>query len=87
MNSTPIPRLVSARHLGAHRVWLKFQDGLEGTVDLARELDGEVFEPLHDPVYFARFGVDGTLTWPNGADFAPEFLYDLVAGNRRSGAA
>jgi hypothetical protein len=74
--------VVAARHLGGHRVWLRFDDGLEGEFDLARELDGEVFEPLRDPAYFARFSVDDTLTWPNGADFAPEFLHDCVARQR-----
>jgi hypothetical protein len=41
-----------------------------------------VFKPLHDPAYFARMTVDpvgGTVVWPNGADFAPEALYNLEA--------
>ncbi len=70
--------VVAARHLGAHRVWLRFDDGLEGEVDLAALLDGEIFEPLRDPAFFARFHVDDTFEWPNGADFAPEFLYERV---------
>ena len=77
-----IPHLIDARHLGAHRVWLRFDDGVEGPVDLADELWGEVFEPLRDPTYFARFTVDQTLVWPNGADFAPEFLHERVRAAR-----
>lgn len=68
--------LVEARYQGAFRVWLRFDDGVEGDVDLSTELDGEIFTPLRDPDYFARFEVDDTLVWPNGADFAPEFLYE-----------
>jgi hypothetical protein len=71
--------VVAARYLGGHRVWLRFDDGLEGETDLAGELDGEVFEPLRDADYFARFSVDDTLAWPNGADFAPEFLHQRIA--------
>ena len=72
--------VVEARYLGGHRVWLRFEDGLEGQLDLEAELYGEVFEPLKDPAVFAGFTVDSTLTWANGADFAPEFLYEkLVA--------
>jgi len=70
--------VVEAAYRDGHRVWLKFNDGLEGEVDLGSELWGEVFEPLRDPAYFAAFRVDQTLTWPNGADFAPEFLHSLV---------
>lgn len=70
--------VVEAKHLGAYRVWLRFEDGLEGELDLTSELWGEVFEPLKDPAYFARFTVDHTLRWPNGADFSPEFLWDRV---------
>jgi hypothetical protein len=72
------PLVECARCLGGHRVWLRFDDGLEGEIDLAAELHGEVFQPLRDPDYFAGFRVDDTLIWPNGADFAPEFLRDLV---------
>jgi hypothetical protein len=45
-------------------------------------LRGRVFEPLYDPAYFARVTIDpvgGTVVWPNGADFAPEALYNLEA--------
>ncbi len=59
-------------------MWLRFDDGLAGEIDLADELHGEVFEPLRDPAYFSGFRVDDTLVWPSGADFAPEFLRDLV---------
>jgi hypothetical protein len=43
-------------------------------------MDGPVFEPLHDPAYFAKASLDpvaGTVVWPNEADFAPEALYEL----------
>jgi hypothetical protein len=70
--------VVDARYLRDYVVWLKFEDGVEGEVDLSGELHGPVFEPLRDPEYFRRFTVSpdlGTISWPNGADFAPEFLY------------
>jgi hypothetical protein len=73
--------IVDARYLSGHSVWLRFEDGTEGEIDLSRELDGPVFVPLRDPSYFAqlRLNVDtGTIEWPNGADFAPEFLYEKV---------
>lgn len=53
-----------------------FDDGVVRRIDLEPELDGEVFEPLRDPQLFAQVTVDeeaGTVVWPNGADFAPEF--------------
>ena len=76
MRHDPNVIVVEARYLGDHRVWLRFDDGCEGEVDLGSHLSGPVFEPLRDPAYFARFTVDMTLTWPNGADFAPETLHD-----------
>lgn len=71
-------RVLEADYCGGHRVWLRFDDGLSGETDLAGELEGEVFEALRDPGTFARFVVDETLMWPNGADFAPEFLHARV---------
>jgi Protein of unknown function (DUF2442) len=68
-------------HRGGYRLWLQFNDGAEGEVDLRDELDGPVFAPLRDPTEFARVRVDPeirTITWPNGADFAPEFLRERL---------
>lgn len=75
--------VVEARHRSGHRMWIRFNDGLEGEIDLSSELKGPIFQPLEDPEYFAKFVVDDTLTWPNGADFAPEFLHDRVSNARR----
>ncbi len=69
--------VVEVRHLHDFVLWLRFDDGTEGEVDLKGELWGEVFEPLNESAFFARVRVNadtGTIEWPNGADFAPEFL-------------
>ena len=66
---------------GDFRLWLRFNDGAEGEIDLREYLTGPVFEPLRAPVAFATVGVDPesrTIAWPNGADFAPEFLHGLL---------
>lgn len=71
--------VVDARHLHDYTLWLKFNDGAEGEIDLIDELEGEVFGPLADPSLFQEFTVDpelNTIVWENGADFAPEFLYE-----------
>jgi hypothetical protein len=73
--------VIAARHVRNHVLWLRFSDGAEGEVDLAGELQGEVFEPLSDVAVFARVAVDPeirTVAWPNGADLAPEFLRERL---------
>jgi len=72
-----LPAVVSAEYRGGFRIHLKFNDGSEKTVDFHQWLDGPVFEPLKNPDYFQRFFIDGgTVVWPNGADIAPETLYE-----------
>ncbi len=74
-----MPRLVEARYLRDHVVWLRWSDGREGEVDLAGELDGPVFQPLQDETFFRSFVLSPelhTLVWANGADLAPEFLHE-----------
>ena len=71
--------VVDAKYLGDHRVFVRFSDETAGEIDLSQSLEGPVFEPLQDVEYFRRFSLEGhTLTWPNGADFAPEYLHSLM---------
>jgi len=58
-------RVTEARYVAGHTLWLRFSDGLEGDVDLASELDGEVFEPLQDPEAFRSSTLSSppTATW------------------------
>ena len=73
--------VIEARYVRDYVIWLKFRDGTSGEIDLQSELWGEVFEPLKELALFRQFSVHPeleTLVWPNGADFAPEFLHDNV---------
>lgn len=76
--------IVAAEPLGDYRLRLRFEDGAEGTTDLAAHLIFRgVFEPLRDPAYFATVRVDpdlGTVVWPNGADLDPDVLYARITG-------
>jgi len=75
-------RVVKAHVSGPHSLDVTFKDGTRKRIDLRPLLDGPVFEPLRDPAFFARVVLDpvaGTLVWPNGADIAPETLYELPA--------
>ena len=65
---------------------LELSDGTVKVVDLRGELHGEVFEPLNDLEFFRRVAVNpetNTIEWPNGADFAPEFLYEIGKAVKR----
>jgi hypothetical protein len=72
-------RVSQVRYLDGFRLLLTFQQGKKKVIDLANHLNGEVFEPLRDVSYFRTVKVDpelDTITWDNGADFAPEFLFE-----------
>jgi len=73
--------VVDARWLGDYKVWLEFNDGRKGVVDLADELHGEELEPLRDRDRFSQFYLDyglASIAWLDGQDFTPEFLYDKL---------
>jgi hypothetical protein len=72
--------IIEATYLSDYKLVVRFENGQEKLVDLASYLDGPVFEPLKDPQYFRRFTVNpdiDTVTWPNNADFPPDFLYEI----------
>ena len=70
-------RLEKACALSGYRLGVQFEDGVSGTIDLASELWGLVFEPLKDESLFNQVSVDefGAPCWPNGADLAPDAIY------------
>ena len=72
---------VTVKPLENYRLYLTFNNGVSGEVDLTNELWGEVFEPLKDPELFQAARQDEvmkTVKWANGADFAPEFLMEMM---------
>jgi hypothetical protein len=67
-------------YLGDYRLRLRFSDGQVKDVDLKDDLYGEMFEPLNNQDLFQQVKVNPetkTVEWPNGADFAPEYLSEL----------
>ena len=76
--------IVDVRVVRDHRLWLRFEDGVEGSVDVAQLIPFEgVFVPLKEPAVFAKVELDrelGTIRWPNGADLDPDVLYAVIAG-------
>jgi hypothetical protein len=79
MIADPLPRVSGVRHVRDHVLSLRFADGLEGEVDLADRLHGNLLEPLRDVAMFAQASVDGGIVvWPNGLDWSPETLYECV---------
>ncbi len=90
------PKLQEAQYRRDYRIWLKFDGGIEGEVDLESALWGEVVEPLKDQTQFAASTLNEeleTIVWPSGADSAPESLYLKLRSNytlkptSKSGAA
>lgn len=72
--------LTEVNYLEDYKLRLKFNNGIIKDVDLRDELYGKVFEPLKEIELFKQVAVNrdtNTIEWPNGADFAPEFLYEM----------
>ncbi|MFZ3064088.1 MAG: DUF2442 domain-containing protein [Nitrospirota bacterium] len=68
-----------AKYVHDYVIWIRFNDDIEGEVDLENELEGEIFGSLKDKKKFQSFKVDPilqTIVWENGADIAPEFLHE-----------
>ena len=79
--------IIEAKYIINYIIWLKFRDGLEGKMDFSNEFDDPIFEPLKRIENFKSFIIKGnTICWDNGADFAPEYLYQCIK-NRTMTAA
>lgn len=73
-----ILHVTNAKYLADYTVEVTFNDGRKGVADLSDIIRGPVFKALKDKTIFSQLTVDKTLetiTWPNGADVAPEYIY------------
>jgi hypothetical protein len=71
-------KVKDAEYIEGYKIAITFSDNAKKTVDLSDSLYGEVFEPLHNIEKFKQFRVTyWTIEWENGADFAPEYLYEI----------
>ena len=74
------PRVCTVKALDGFRLEIGFTDGTAGVIALSDRLFGPMFEPLRDPSFFAKAFVDefGAVCWPNGADLAPDAIYQQL---------
>ena len=72
--------VASIEYRKGHVFHIAFDDGSAAEVDFKEYVGkGPVFEPLRDLDYFRQARIEcGTIAWPNGADIAPETLYEKV---------
>ena len=75
-------RVVKVKALSGYRLEVEFADGVQGVLDYSHVLRGPMFEPLRDPARWAevRIDEDGVVCWPNGADLAPDAMYERLTG-------
>lgn len=70
--------VTKADYLDGYRIKLLFNNGVTKKADLSQSLNGDVFAPLKDLEFFKRFSIKfNTIEWESGADFAPEYLYEI----------
>jgi hypothetical protein len=75
-----LPSVTKAKYVNDYLIEVKFNDGTKKVIDFEGWLSGPVFKPLRNKDYFKKFFIDGpTIAWPNGADIAPETLYEAAA--------
>ncbi len=78
--------LTEAKHIGEYSILVVFENGETKVVDLELYLEGEIFAPLMDIDYFRKVRLNediDTIVWDNGADFSPDFLYEIGTAYER----
>ncbi len=77
-----LPRVIKVVPLPSYRLYVEFDDGACGTVEILPRLKGPVFEPLRDEAVFRQVTIDefGAVCWPNGPDLAPDAMHARMKG-------
>lgn len=76
--------IVAVQPLEGYKVYLRFEDEVEGVVDVSQLIEfSGIFAPLKELAYFTQVQVNpeiGTIVWPNEADLDPDVLYAIITG-------
>jgi hypothetical protein len=68
-----------------YRLWLRFDDGLEGSVFLGNLLEVSAFSAWRDVDQFCHVAVNqkaATVVWDGGIQFDPDILYQDLLSSR-----
>ena len=71
-----ILQVTDVEYNGDYTVTCTFNNGEKRKVDLTPLLNYPAYQELKDPSNFVQFGLDETIFWTNGADIAPEYLFE-----------
>ena len=77
-----MPRPIEVKALPNHRLWLRYDDGIEGEVDLSDVAGQGVFEPWNDAAFFntVQLGSHGAIEWSSDLDLCPDAMYLRLTG-------
>jgi hypothetical protein len=79
---TTVPRPIQVRALPHYRLWLRYDDGAEGEVDLSSLVERGVFQRLKEIVLFeaVQLGPYGEIAWGEDLDLCPDAMYMRLTG-------
>ncbi len=79
--------VTEVKHIKEYSLMIIFENGETKIIDLEPYLDGNIFAPLKDIEYFKKVKLNkdiDTIVWDNGADFSPDFLYEIGTVSHKS---